>query len=677
MNPIAKTLDQHKKANQEITATTGKMAEIYRLARERLNAKLQAHVLSGKNPLEGAQLVKLIEDLTAAYSELEEAFRAEFGRAIPYVAESYYFDALKDLNKSILGKPDTAKIELLKQDAFTHVAGMTQNMLKTDVAFLRQNSAEVFRLASATGITREEATQSLLGRILTRPEGFQFVDAGGRVWNNEAYCKMLSRTVLLNAGRQTYFDTCAENGNDVVRVTVSGNPCPACAVWENRLLSISGATEGLPTVSQATAAGLCHPNCTHSFVAVGEFVQQEDFTADGRPKEGVNSPGKEEKDDKEAWQKYRNSLKPQKAKKGPSAASKKKSAPTTPATAKPAAKAPDKPAKGTPAAVQPELPLSGPKKTVNPADQPEPATATKQETRKKHRARRQEQWEAAYDKRRDAWYQQIIKDGGSKELAGELADAYTPEVAKSGKPPRVVFGTASSQTGLSKDGTELVIRAGADTAEIKKALGNFAHRLKRGTQYRIARENRYSREAKMIGAKRIKGEHTREQDLKAVNPNFVPGRNGEWENNCQRCVTAYEARRRGIDVTAKQWTSDKEPIMWSDGWSLAYKNGKIIDCSDTTGLKARTNIIREMNKMPDGARCAVQVIWKGRRGGGHVFIAEKQDGKIAFIDPQPHGETIQFDCDDCFKIANGRLVHIMRLDNLKFSNIVKECCRGI
>ena len=112
--------------------------------------------------------------------------------------------------------------------------------------------------------------------------------------------------------------------------------------------------------SEATAAGLCHPNCTHSFVAVGEFVQQEDFTADGRPKEGVNSPGKEEKDDKEAWQKYRNSLKPQKAKKGPSAASKKKSAPTTPATAKPAAKAPAKPAKGTPAAVQPGLPLSGP-----------------------------------------------------------------------------------------------------------------------------------------------------------------------------------------------------------------------------------------------------------------------------------------------------------------------------
>lgn len=85
------------------------------------------------------------------------------------------------------------------------------------------------------------------------------------------------------------------------------------------------------------------------------------------------------------------------------------------------------------------MPLDGPKKTVNPADQPAPATATKQESREEHRARRQEQWEAAYDKRRDAWYQQIIKDGGSKELAGELADAYTPEMAKLGKPPKIVF----------------------------------------------------------------------------------------------------------------------------------------------------------------------------------------------------------------------------------------------
>ena len=430
MNPIAKTLDQHKQANRSIQATVGKMADIYRDARERLNAKLQKHVLSGRDPLEGKQLVKLIEDLSNAYGKLEEAFRKEFDRAIPYVAEGYYFDALKDLGKTVLGKPDTAKIDLMKRDAFAHVAGMTQNMLKTDVAFIRQASAEVFRVASATGITREEATQALLAKILGRPEGFKFVDAGGRTWSNQAYCEMLSRTVLLNAGRQTYFDTCAENGEDVVRVTVSGNPCPACAVWENRLLSISGATKGLPTVEQATAAGLCHPNCTHSFVAVGEFARSEDFTGDGRPKTGVNSPGKEEKNDPEAWKKYRQ---------GPAKPAAKPAAKTAkPKPAKPAAKPSTKPAPAAepskppepPPAEQPELPL----------EPPEPSPAVRKETPEEHRARRQAQWEAAYDKRRDAWHQSIIDAGGSKEVAGELADAYTPEMAKLGKPPKIVFG---------------------------------------------------------------------------------------------------------------------------------------------------------------------------------------------------------------------------------------------
>lgn len=444
MNPVAKTLDQHKKANQEIAATTGNMAEIYRKAREWLNDALRQFVLSGGNPSDGKWLVELINELERNYGKLEEAFVAEMKRAIPYVAESYYFDALHDLGNSVIGKIDKNKIEILQRDAFNHVAGMTQNMMKSDVAFIRQASADVFRLAGTSGMTAEQTKQMLLGKILMRPEKFQFVDAGGRTWDNESYCKMLSRTVLLNAGRQSYFDACAANGDDVVRVTVSGNPCPACAVWENRLLSISGATEGLPTVSQATAAGLCHPNCTHSFVAVGEFAQQEDFNADGRPKEGVNSPGREEKDNPEAWKKYRNSLKPKKAKKGPSATSKKKSASTTPVTPKPAAKAPAKPAKATPTAVQPELPFDSPEKTTKPEKPAAPAPAAKKGISEEHRAKRRAQWEAAYDKRRDAWREQIIKDGGSKEVADELADAYTPEMAKLGKPPKIVFKTGGA-----------------------------------------------------------------------------------------------------------------------------------------------------------------------------------------------------------------------------------------
>ena len=45
---------------------------------------------------------------------------------------------------------------------------------------------------------------------------------------------------------------------------------------------------------------------------------------------------------------------------------------------------------------------------------------------------------AVYAKRRAAWYQQIIKDCGSKEVAEAWADAYSPAMAKLGKPPKII-----------------------------------------------------------------------------------------------------------------------------------------------------------------------------------------------------------------------------------------------
>ncbi len=505
------------------------MESLYRAARERLNAKLQKHVLSGGGPLEGKRLVRLIEDLSEEYGSLERKFRERFGRAVPYVAEGYYFDALHDLGKpDVIGRPDAARIRLMKEDAFSHVAGVTQNMRKTDVMFLRQASADVFREAAMTGVARDEAARGLLAKILMRPEKFTFVDSGGRAWDNRAYCRMLARTVLLNAGRQSYFDACAANGDDVVRVTVSGNACPACAVWENRLLSISGATKGLPTVEEATAAGLCHPNCTHSFVAVGDYLREQDFTEDGRPKQGPNSSGKEAKDDPEAWRQYR---------------------------------------------------LSGGKKP-KPASPPKP-----RETPEEHRAGRERQREAA-------------------------------------------------------------------------------------------RENRVRREAELIGAERIQVPHSRDSDLIGTNPHFDTGEE-QWTNNCQRCVSAYEARRRGINVTAKPLPPDDQ-LRYGFGWASVYQQGpeRIVDCSAITGAKARKNVERQVLKAPDGSRFIVQVYWKDGEYG-HVFIAENEQGAVRFVDPQRYGDLRQFDCSSHWNQAGGKDCYVLRVDNLKFGDKAKECCKPV
>ena len=207
--------------------------------------------------------------------------------------------------------------------------------------------------------------------------------------------------------------------------------------------------------------------------------------------------------------------------------------------------------------------------------------------------------------------------------------------------------------------------------EKAEKLSPEEHKAHRREQLARAKENRLKREAEMLNSELISGEHTAENDLKMTNPNYKLG--NEYRINCQRCITAYEARRRGIDVEARP-APRGDMLNRVDGWSFAYSNPKITDCSAPSGIAARNKIIKEMSAMPDGARCAVQVIWKGRSYSGHVFIAEKQNGKIRFIDPQPCGQNDQSDCFDYFENATGKLVHIMRLDNRKFSDTVKECC---
>lgn len=393
--------------------------------------------------------------------------------------------------------------------------------------------AGVEREAAMTGMTSRQVAAEFLTRLESRPEGFKFVDAGNRVWDSKAYCEMLARTTLLNTSRQEYLNTCAENGSDVVCVTVSGHCCDKCAVWENRLLSISGATKGLPTVDDAIAEGLFHPNCTHSLTEVDDYTREEEYNPDGTPKTGEG-----DEHDHSA------------AKKGPIGA---------------------------------------------------------------------------------------VTSGG--DHSGQYA------MMQNAKP--------------------------AETHE--------EHLTRRQEQLETARQNRVKREAKLIGAPLIQGEHTREDDLRAVNPNFVAKRNGVWENNCQRCAIAYEMRRRGIDVEAlPAILNGNDDLRYGirngslnpTGWGSAFKNAKAVYCGAQTEKEATSKTIRQLEHWGDGARAIVRVQWSVYPGG-HVFIAENVGGNIRFLDPQSGESGVDRYSTD----AQPQKIYVVRLDKLKIGDNIKECCQ--
>ena len=288
--------------------------------------------------------------------------------------------------------------------------------------------------------------------------------------------------------------------------------------------------------------------------------------------------------------------------------------------------------------------------------------------------KRKAQWQTAYQNRLERWENETRKTGLKSEAVELLLKCYTPEAAKYGKPPKIV-ANPGGKTYLAKDGKILYIGSDAKTPEdVVKKIGNLSHKLKRGKQYQLAKANRLKREAELLNANIISDPHSREQDLMMTNPNFKLGI--EYQYNCQRCVTAYEARRRGIDVEALPNYGDQFGVMMRadgslnpDGWTSAYKNPRPVYCGAKNGVGTGEKVVQQMEMWGEGSRAIVRIQWQGGRTG-HVFIAENVNGKVRFIDPQT-GDT---DVERYFKGEKKNKTYAIRIDILKFADNVRNCC---
>ncbi|MBP5531714.1 MAG: hypothetical protein J6Y54_06780, partial [Lentisphaeria bacterium] len=146
---------------------------------------------------------------------------------------------------------------------------------------LRSLTADVTRQMSITGATRREVSKALLERAMDVP-GFQFIDKAGTNWPLKSYFNTLARTELMNAAPASYDDKVTDEGFDVMKLTTSGHCCEKCARFEGRLFSLTGATKGLPSKDDLIEAGVFHPNCTHSYSLVPDYIRERDYTLGGK-----------------------------------------------------------------------------------------------------------------------------------------------------------------------------------------------------------------------------------------------------------------------------------------------------------------------------------------------------------------------------------------------------------
>ena len=130
---------------------------------------------------------------------------------------------------------------------------------------------------------RRAVAQELLAQVAAR--GLTgLTDTSGRRWDLAAYVRAATSGAVADLHARLQLAACEAAGIDLVLVTRSdpAPPCPRCAPWVNRVLSVTGRTAGLAritdaggtfrtatvagTVAEARAAGLLHNSCKDSLI---------------------------------------------------------------------------------------------------------------------------------------------------------------------------------------------------------------------------------------------------------------------------------------------------------------------------------------------------------------------------------------------------------------------------
>lgn len=242
------------------------------------------------------ETIERIEALTQA-----NATRATLGleaRALQVAMDSFIWAAVREIydtahaaavsdlarygREFVLPPARAAMIDILATETIDRMDGFTASLLRSaNDAYAQAVDALLGDMAMG-GVTRTEAAQYVMNRLADKGLTV-FKDSAGREWSANAYAEMSLRTGFANVATAAHMQTLTENGVDLVIVSTAPRPCPLCAPWEGKVLSITGATtpgkHTVPsaidydatvtvqveaTLDQARENGLHHPNCRHS-----------------------------------------------------------------------------------------------------------------------------------------------------------------------------------------------------------------------------------------------------------------------------------------------------------------------------------------------------------------------------------------------------------------------------
>jgi hypothetical protein len=215
-------------------------------------------------------LQTVLQNVQAILNDLLAGSRTWCEEAIPriYVSGAQSADQqLKQLGAKIIpgfGAIHQQAAQVLAENAYGRFQDVGQFIGRRVDDIYRNMALENVRGSVAGYKTWQQVATSYRNQLAE--QGITgFVDKAGRQWNMRTYAEMVARTTTMEAHLQGTANRLAENGYDLVKVSSHAGSCPKCLPWQGKIISLTGRTEGYPTLQDAKDAGLFHPNCRHAY----------------------------------------------------------------------------------------------------------------------------------------------------------------------------------------------------------------------------------------------------------------------------------------------------------------------------------------------------------------------------------------------------------------------------
>ncbi|MFS8640213.1 MAG: hypothetical protein LOD90_05275 [Symbiobacteriaceae bacterium] len=127
---------------------------------------------------------------------------------------------------------------------------------------LRRAGLEAVARKITEGLSVRDMRRILVEDLVQR--GITVVtDQAGRRWSLEAYADMVARTTSREMYTEGTLRVVQRLGHDLVRISTHWPTCDLCAARQGRVVSLSGRTEGWPTLDEIGRPPF-HPRCGHS-----------------------------------------------------------------------------------------------------------------------------------------------------------------------------------------------------------------------------------------------------------------------------------------------------------------------------------------------------------------------------------------------------------------------------